>query len=669
MRSRYASFAALAATLALLAACESSSTSPDPDPDPVAVTAVVVSSPSSTLEVGSTMQLTATVSPASVSQAVSWSSSDNTRASVNGSGLVTAIVPGAVRITATSTLDPTRSSGVDLALTGCLPLVQATVAGGATLPADTCYQVTNALTVSGGTLVVSPGVRIEFGTSGSLTATGSGRLQALGTAAKPILFTSSDPVGTWRGVYFNDSRGTENALHHVTIERAGSSAWSGFGSSRTALLVSGASLVSVRNTTLAQSGGTGLTAYEGAELTFVDNTLRQNAVAAWVHPTVAQYIDKSTAFVNNTDNVLRVAFGNNDAVQTAQTWQRLTVPFELQTRMYVDAALTLEPGVLVSSLAGVSLNVRNEGSLTALGTVSQPIVFTSKVAAPGSWKGISIATLSTANRFDHVVFENGGSDAWSGFSESRAMVYLLAGSRAVITNSMFRGSSFYGFWVPAEGDITGFNGNTFTQNVRTMIVHPNRVGDIAANNSFSQNTENSVRVTFGNNDAVTTAQRWRKIGSPFKVMDRTTIKAALVIDAGAELEFAQNASLVVSDEGSLRADGTVSDPVIFRGVEDLASFWKGIQFATAKAQNMLSNVVFRNAGSAAWYGGSNANGTLWVTADGTLTLTNVSFAQTGGFAAIVSNGGALLCSNVQRNGFLFYVWTGANYGTSTFCSP
>lgn len=652
--------------LVFAAACDSKSPT-DPGIIPEPVTAVSVSAPTTTVPIGTTVQLSAAVSPSSVSQNVVWTTSDALRASVNASGLVTAITPGTVRITATSALDGTKSGSVDLTLTGCLALVQANVASGGTLAQDTCYEVVSALSVNGGTLLVQPGVRVQFGPNGSLSIATAGRLNASGTALKPILFTSIDPVGVWRGVRFDDSRGADNILRYVTIERAGSSGWSGAVQSRSVLLLEGSSLVNIQHSTFANSGGTGISLYGDAEMVFTDNTLRDNAIAAWVHPTTAQYIAGSTTFTGNAANVVRTAFTNNDVVRSAQTWRRLSVPYEIQTRMYVEAPLTLEAGVTVSSLDDVPIIVRNQGTLTALGTAAQPIRLTSQNSAPDSWKGLQLTTASANNRFDHVIFENGGSEAWTGNTDSRAMVYMDASSKAVFTNSTFRGSGHYALWVPAGGDIAGFDGNTFVQNARTIIVHPNRAGGISANNSFMQNAENAVRMTFGNTDAVSVAQTWRDFGVPFFVQNRTSIEAAVSIDEGVEFEFAQDASFMVEDEGSLRANGTAANPIAFSGREDLTGYWKGIEYATVSPLNVLRHVNIRNAGSEGWFGGANAIASINVTGDGSLALDTVSFELSGGYAVIVRPGGLLSCTDVTHNGFMFYIYSSAGNGASSVC--
>jgi uncharacterized protein YjdB len=76
----------------------------------VAVTGVTVGPATSTGAVGSTVQLTATVAPAGATgKKVTWSSSDNTVATVDVRGLVTRLKVGTATITATSQDDATKT--------------------------------------------------------------------------------------------------------------------------------------------------------------------------------------------------------------------------------------------------------------------------------------------------------------------------------------------------------------------------------------------------------------------------------------------------------------------------------------------------------------------------------------------------------------------------------
>lgn len=70
------------------------------------------------VEVGKTLQLTATVTPSSVSQEVEWSSATPAIATVNSKGLLTAVSKGAATIKATSKVDASISSTFNIEVTG-----------------------------------------------------------------------------------------------------------------------------------------------------------------------------------------------------------------------------------------------------------------------------------------------------------------------------------------------------------------------------------------------------------------------------------------------------------------------------------------------------------------------------------------------------------------------
>lgn len=65
--------------------------------------AVEISPKTNNLEVGATRNLTATVSPETAKQSVTWASSDDTIATVDNNGKVTAVGVGTAEITAIST--------------------------------------------------------------------------------------------------------------------------------------------------------------------------------------------------------------------------------------------------------------------------------------------------------------------------------------------------------------------------------------------------------------------------------------------------------------------------------------------------------------------------------------------------------------------------------------
>jgi len=80
-----------------------------------AVQAVAVSPSEATVSVGQRLQLTATVTTSNfANKAVIWESSDETKATVDATGAVTAIADGEVEITATSIFDSTKSDSATI---------------------------------------------------------------------------------------------------------------------------------------------------------------------------------------------------------------------------------------------------------------------------------------------------------------------------------------------------------------------------------------------------------------------------------------------------------------------------------------------------------------------------------------------------------------------------
>jgi hypothetical protein len=92
----------------------------------------------------------------------------------------------------------------------------------------------------GVTLTIEPGVRMRFKKGGVFrvavaggTAPARGSLVAVGTAEKPIVFTSDEAApapGDWLGLRFGETPTTTNKLDYVRVEHAGGASSSGSGS-------------------------------------------------------------------------------------------------------------------------------------------------------------------------------------------------------------------------------------------------------------------------------------------------------------------------------------------------------------------------------------------------------------------------------------------------------
>ena len=85
-------------------------------PRPVPVTGVTLTGMSDTLDVRAELTLTASVSPATAFQGITWETSDTTVATVNSSGVVTTLKEGSVTITARSVQDSTKTATTAIAV-------------------------------------------------------------------------------------------------------------------------------------------------------------------------------------------------------------------------------------------------------------------------------------------------------------------------------------------------------------------------------------------------------------------------------------------------------------------------------------------------------------------------------------------------------------------------
>ncbi len=128
LRAPVLALALLCALTLPVYADEGESATPAPAPTPT-VSAVTISSPSNApLDVGKTMELSATVSytdepqdtdeAAKLDRTVTWTSASPSIATVDGKGVVTAVAPGEAKITAASKVNPAKKGECTVAVSG-----------------------------------------------------------------------------------------------------------------------------------------------------------------------------------------------------------------------------------------------------------------------------------------------------------------------------------------------------------------------------------------------------------------------------------------------------------------------------------------------------------------------------------------------------------------------
>jgi len=533
-------------------------------------------------------------------------------------------------------------TGSDDASTGepgdCPTLAFEDFEGSPVFPAG-CYQVDLLIAKSDGTVTFEAGAEVTFGPNAGLNIFGEAALAALGTAEAPVVFTGAlEERGSWQGLGIS-SRSADNQLTHLQLSDAG-------GSGAALELVN--ARIALDAVTIENNAGFGLVADAESDMSMTDSVITANEQLMRVAIESVETVDDSNSLVGNDEDILHAeGSGLDDAV-----WTVTDVPVYPQTDVFVDGSWTLMAGVTVAMRQDAEIRVRSTASITAEGTADAPVTLTGQNAEPGYWKGLTVESTSADNVLSNARLEYGGSSPWTGDSSSPALVFLENGGRLTIEDSVLAHSASAALRARSGADIEGFAGNSIEHNAETLEVQVDLVSDIDPSNAFVDNDEAFVRVQRPNapNNHLITPQRWGALEIPYRITYRVSIEAPLVVEAGAVLEFDQGEWIEVVDDGTFRAEGTADAPVTFEGAEALSGYWKGLNFQTISAENVLENVLIRHAGESQWDGFDDSYATIFLGGyqEGRVHLIDSTLTENDGNALYVRDEGSHVeCTNVS----------------------
>jgi hypothetical protein len=257
------------------------------------------------------------------------------------------------------------------------------------------------------------------------------------------------------------------------------------------------------------------------------------------------------------------------------------------------ATLTIQPGTILRFQQGKEMTVATTGKLVAVGTATEPIVFTGEEPIRGYWGGLRFyQSNSTQNELRYVTIEYGG-----GYWDANLVISGSSSSpaRVKIANCTLAESETDGLYVNEYSVIDEFASNVITANAQGVAyMAADVVGYLDDTSSYVGNDADFVRIW---GSTVSRDQEWAGIDADYLAEGSITVSANLTIDPGARIVFTSGEEMTVDNDGTMAAAGTADSPIVFTGAEQTRGFWGGLRFYQSNStDNELDYVVIEYGG-------------------------------------------------------------------------
>lgn len=462
------------------------------------------------------------------------------------------------------------------------------------------YVVVSDLDVTAG-LVIQPGVIIEFRSNTGMRVRQEGSIKAVGTMQDSITLrgTVHEP-GHWKGVRV-DSNNPENELAYMNLKHGGYEGIGGTTSERSRrgnlILMSDGVRLKVNNNVISEGSGYGLYihALSNSDIQLSDNKYTKNSGPVYSDVTMFQVLDIESDYSGNTDDYIGSA--DDRSIESNAVWPGLNVPYQLPG-LNVDAELTIEPGAEFLVHTGKGVYVRAEGSISAVGEQSDPVVFRGFFDARGHWNGIRIISNNPLNILEFVEIYNGGNEGVGGTSSERnrkTSLMLDENARAVIRNVTISDSQNYPFWIRGGGNLNiQFELNTISGNEFSGWVDAEYFQLLDGTSTFEGN--DTDRIASGTDVTITGDRVWKKINVPYALPKVTFMSGILTVEAGARFEANNDGYIYINGTAGLKVLGEENNVVEFSGQLSFPGAWRGIRVRTNNPENQISYAEIRHGG-------------------------------------------------------------------------
>ncbi|GIV41847.1 MAG: hypothetical protein KatS3mg034_1157 [Vicingaceae bacterium] len=326
-------------------------------------------------------------------------------------------------------------------------------------------KVCDKINVSAG-LTIPAGATITFCADADIRITSTGYINAVGTSSEPIIFKGeAETPGFWRGLAIF-SNNPNNVLNFVTVKDAGSYWYYEYAG----LYVGQNASLSISNSTISNHQNTGLYFDDNSQISnFSNNKFANNDIPISVPANQAGKLDIASDYNQNSSNANGFIEVRNGTVNTVQTWKKTNIPFLCAGNITVSSNLTIDAGATVMFEANAQFRINTTGSITAIGTSTNPITLKGRYSTVAFWGGIEIASNNPNNKFKYVNVSDGGQYWYFEYSN------IIVKGRLELDNCTISNANSYGIYVQNTAQLFT-NGSV-----------QNTVAGVESNNTFVNN--------------------------------------------------------------------------------------------------------------------------------------------------------------------------------------